>query len=354
VQVLLTNLSLAGSIYPLSELGERSVSGIQLPHDRNQIQISFGAINFSLGENLRFQYKLEGAEENWNTPTVDHSVRYASLGPGTYRFLVRALDESGVISPNPASLDFTILKPIWLRWWFLALAGMTAALLIHSVYRIRIRRLLEMERLRTRIASDLHDDIGSSLSRIAVLSEAVRRKVNGDAGVTPLLANMAEASREAIDSMGDIVWAVNPKKDQLQDLESRMRRLAGEMLAERGMKFDCSPSGEQESYTLNPDLKRNVFLIFKECLHNVVTHSDASEVDIRLDLADRFLLLEIRDNGKGFDPSQTFDGQGLRNMKKRAAEVNGGLEIWSEPGEGTVMSLRAPLNRTRFFRTNSE
>jgi signal transduction histidine kinase len=225
------------------------------------------------------------------------------------------------------------------------------ALLIHTIYRIRIARLLEIERLRTRIASDLHDDIGSSLSRIAILSDAVRRKVNGDAGVLSLLTNMADASREAIDAMGDIVWAVNPKKDQLQDLENRMRHLAGEMLTERGVAFDCSPSDQQEFYILNPNVKRNVFLIFKECLHNVVRHSNATKVDLGLDLTDGFLQLEIRDNGKGFDSDQMFDGHGLRNIKKRATELNGNVEVVSQPGRGAIIRLRIPLKHHRFFHT---
>jgi len=346
-------LSLAGIPYPVSELGDASVSGIRLPHDRNHIQISFGAINFSLGENLRFQYKLEGAAGDWSPPAVERSVRYASLSPGSYRFLVRAVDESGVISPNPASVEFTIFRPFWLQLWFLALSVGASTILIHSIYRVRTRRLLEMERLRTRIASDLHDDIGSNLSRIAILSENVRRKMNGDAGVLSLLTNMAEASREAIDSMSDIVWAINPKKDQLRDLENRMRRLAGEMLSDGKTSFEFSQTKEQSSYLLNPDLKRNVFLIFKESLHNVVRHSESSTIHIRLDLEDGFLLLEVQDDGKGFDAAGKFEGQGLWNIKKRAAELNGNLEISSQPGKGSVVRLQAPLNQRLLFRKNS-
>jgi signal transduction histidine kinase len=210
-----------------------------------------------------------------------------------------------------------------------------------------------MERLRTRIASDLHDDIGSSLSRIAVLSDAVRRKVNGEPGIVPLLSNMAEASREAIDAMGDIVWAVNPKKDHLQDLEQRMRRLAGEMLTEQDLEFSCSSHGELESHTLTPDFKRNVILIFKECLNNVVRHSSASKVSIRLDLNDGELLLKIQDNGKGFDSAHDYDGQGLRNMKKRASELNANLEVSSKPENGAIICLQARIHRGSFFDTHS-
>lgn len=281
----------------------------------------------------------------------EHLLRYllASIQEAI-RFSFHSMDDSDVTSAKRASVDFVILKPIWLRWWLLILPVTSAALLIDSIYRIRTNHQLEMERLRTRIASDLHDDIGSSLSRIAVLSDAVRRKANGNADLIPLLSNIAEASREAIDAMGDIVWAVNPKKDQLQDLESRMRRLACEMLAGRGLKFERYPSGQRESYTLNPDFKRNVFLIFKECLHNVVSHSDASNVDVRLDLENSFVLLEVRDNGKGFNPTQSFDGLGQKNMKKRAAELNGNLVISSPPGGGVVIRLLAPLSRSGFFR----
>jgi nitrate/nitrite-specific signal transduction histidine kinase len=320
-----------------------------MPHNRSSIQISFGAINFSLGENLRFQYKLEGSDQDWSAPSADRSVNYARLSPGSYRFTVRAVDENGIIGKSPASVDFNILNPFWRQWWFVAAIALIATLLINSLYRIRIERLLEIEKIRTRIASDLHDDIGSSLSRIAILTETVRRHANGNPGIASLLTNMADASREAIDAMADIVWAVNPKKDQLRDLESRMRHLAGEMLSDRKANFDSSTRQTQESCILNPDLKRNVFLIFKECLHNIVRHSESSMINIRLDLKDGFLFLEIQDNGKGFDPSAIFEGLGLRNIKKRAAELNANLDILSKPGNGALVRLQTPLSENRIF-----
>jgi two-component system, NarL family, sensor histidine kinase UhpB len=185
-------------------------------------------------------------------------------------------------------------------------------------------------------------------------SDTVRRKTNGDPRVLSLLINMAEASRESIDSMSDIVWAVNPKKDQLRDLENRMRHVAGEMLSGRNVVFDFSSAQDQERYVLNPDLKRNTFLIFKECMHNIVRHSDSSKINIKLILENGLLLLQIQDDGKGFDATSTLEGQGLRNMKKRARELNGNLEIATRAAEGSLIRLEAPLNQSRHLRKNSQ
>jgi ligand-binding sensor domain-containing protein len=174
--ILVTGLQVRGVSRPLAEFGESTVSGLVLQPNQNQLRIEFVGLGFEPGERLRYQYRLEGADRDWSPPGEQRAITYASLRPGSYTFQVRALNVEGAVSPQPASVTFTVLAPVWQRWWFLSAAGIAASLLIYALYRYRLAQLLAVERIRTRIAIDLHDDIGSSLSQVAILSEVVRRR----------------------------------------------------------------------------------------------------------------------------------------------------------------------------------
>jgi signal transduction histidine kinase len=230
---------------------------------------------------------------------------------------------------------------VWRRAWFLALLATAAGLAIHGAYRLRLRRLVELERVRTRIASDLHDDIGSNLSQIAILGEVAQRRLDGAAAeVAEPLALIGSLSRETVDSMSDIVWAIDPHKDRLGNLAHRMRRLASDTLGTRGiaLRFQADPAAEQVA--LGADVRRQVYLIFKEGLHNAVRHSACTRVEIALRLEAGRLVLEVADDGQGFDPERASEGHGLRSLQQRARDLGGTLEVAS--GAGTRLTLRVP------------
>jgi signal transduction histidine kinase len=272
-------------------------------------------------------------------------VNFASLAPGTYEFEVRAVSGDGVVSPGVASFRFRVLPPLWQRWWFVMLVGLLLAVIVYQVYRYRVGRLLEMERVRTRIAADLHDDIGSSLSQIAVLSEVLRRKAGDDARLTKPLLQIASVSREAVDSMSDIVWAINPAKDHLQDLVKRMRRHASEVFPASHIEFHFDAPETAHDITLGADVRRQVFLIFKESVTNVIRHSHCDHAEVRLTVEGSQLVLEVIDNGKGFDPSRRNDGNGLVSMRRRASSLGGMLEVIS--ASGTTIRLQVPYSSSR-------
>ena len=203
---------------------------------------------------------------------------------------------------------------------------------------------MEVERLRTRIATDLHDDIGSSLSQIALLSEVARRRPDVEEREAPL-ADIANLSRELVDSMSDIVWAIDPEQDRLGDLTHRMRRFASDLFSHNGSRVRLDLPGEDQNPQIGADLRRQVFLIFKESLHNAARHSGCTEVDLKLRLADGWLELAIADNGRGFDVGHSSRGHGLASMRRRCEQLGGGLVVDSAPGRGTTVRLRAPLAR---------
>jgi signal transduction histidine kinase len=250
--------------------------------------------------------------------------------------------EDGTSGAAPAVVEFTVRPPIWLRPWFLALAAASIVSGGYALHRVRVARLLELERIRLRIAIDLHDDIGTSLSRIAILSEVARRSLSDDShGADGPLARIAATSREVVDAMSDIVWAINPARDSLDDLIRRIRRFVNDVLASRGIEVRfVAPEGVTQR--LGHDVRRQLLLVLKESTTNIARHADCSDVFIELAAADGMLTLVVRDNGRGFDTTAASDGHGLTNMRRRVEELGGTLQIRAAPGGGTELVARVP------------
>lgn len=333
----------------LSELGETEVANLELASDQRRIEIDFFALGFLTGETLRYQYKLDGAGNDWSEPTTQRTITL-NLSPGAYRFLVRAVNADGVASQNPAIVSFTIARPFWQRWWVIVLFLIAISLIVYAVYRYRLRRFVELERVRTRIATDLHDDIGASLSQIAILSEVVRQKIGAEAnGASEPLNLIANTSREMVDSMSDIVWAINPQKDHLSDLIQRMRRFAEDTLDAQDIEYKFTLPDASKHITLGADLRREVYLIFKESINNIIKHAEATEVDLSVEVINNSLVIQIKDNGKGFEQAEIeneydgFGGNGLINMKRRADSLGGQFKIISTLGQGTETTIKVPL-----------
>ncbi len=339
--VLITGLRVAGVARPVSELGQTEVTGLELASNQNQIQIDFTCLAFALGERLRFRYKLEGADGDWNAPTSQRTINYASLRPGAYRFIVQAINPDGQFSPAPAVVAFNILPPVWQRWWFIALAAALAGSGLYALYRYRLTRMIEMERVRTRIAADLHDDIGSSLSQIAIISEVLHKQIKPqEQSVDRNLSLMARVSREAVDSMSDIVWAINPQRDHMHDLVRRMRRFASETFPARDIDFSFKVPGSEHDIKLDADVRRQVFLIFKESVNNIVRHSGCARAEIEMRVEGHWLVLKIADNGQGIGGARFTEGNGLLSMRRRAESLGGALDVTSGDNGGTTIALK--------------
>lgn len=385
--ILLGGLRVAGVEQAISELGDADIEKGELAHTENNFQIEFFGLDFRAGENLRYQYKLEGADADWSAPTEQRTVNFANLSPGAYRFLVRAVNSEGAASERPAILTFTILPPFWARRWFVALMIILAGVVLYLLYRYRTarlreinaalkeanraeeellkargERLAELEKVRSRIATDLHDDIGASLTQIAILSEVARQQTkNGDGAVAEPLRAISNVSNELVGTMSDIVWSINPAKDHFSDLTQRMRRFASDVLSAKGIGLNFVAPHKDDENIVNTNVRREVFLIFKESINNIAKHSGASRVSVEIEIAGGDLHLKISDDGKGFAQENGFQindnsdgGNGIPNIKKRAAEMRGALEIVSEIGTGTTVNLRLPLNVEPAARTGGD
>lgn len=229
---LIERVEISGRDLPLRETGVPRLEGLTLGPDETLLRVEFVAPTSGDVAPVRYQFKLEGADGDWGEPTEQRSVTYPRLAPGSYTFLVRAA-VPGEPPGAPASISFTVLPPVWMRWWFVLLAGSAAAGLLLAAHRYRVRQLLALERVRRQIAIDLHDDIGSGLSQVAILSEVARRDPAGLAGHLGRVEGLARSMRE---SMADIVWAIDPRRDSLSDLLQRMRQVAFNTAEAEGME----------------------------------------------------------------------------------------------------------------------
>lgn len=203
--------------------------------------------------------------------------------------------------------------------------------------------MLELERVRTRIATDLHDDIGSTLSQITVLSEVIRQRIGHDPGLSEPLSSISSLSRDLIDSLSDIVWAINPLRDSFGDLSQRMRQFGNDLFAGRPVELQFQATLAQHDLKMGADTRREVFLIFKEGLNNISRHSNCKRVDVEFGASDGKLQMTLTDDGQGFDCAATCSGNGLSNMRQRAAKLGGTLTVTSDRKQGTVIRLMVPV-----------
>jgi two-component sensor histidine kinase len=342
--VLVTGLSVGGVAQAISDLGQTAVTGLRFPE--RPLRVDYVGLGFQPGGALRYQYRLEGADREWSAPTDQRTVIYASLAPGSYRFRVRALAVDGALSSQPAVVDFRILPPVWRTWWFLLACGTAIATLIYALHRYAVSQAVAVANVRTRIATDLHDDIGASLSQISVLSEVARRGAGNGRNSAPL-AEIAGISRELVDSMSDIVWAINPEHDRLSNLVYRLRRFAADLLGGQGIALQFRSSIADGDLRIGANVRRQIYLIFKETVHNVARHSAARRVEIELDRDGDSLVLRIADDGQGFDIGSAAEGHGLANIRRRAAGLGAKVEWDSAADRGTALRMRVRLEGER-------
>jgi signal transduction histidine kinase len=369
---MISGVNAAGQRQPISELGSNSVEIPELGYTQNQLQIDFFSISYAAGDALNYQYRFDDNSSDWSAPSAQRSITLANLSPGSYRFLVRAVNSDGLVNQRPASVSFTILPPFWRRWWFIALSILVIAVLavgFHlyrtmqlrrinraltevktaevSLRKAREERLVELERVRSRIATDLHDDIGASLTQIAILSEVVQAQTKtGHPAVAAPLTKISEVSNELVSTMSDIVWSINPTKDHVSDLTQRMRRFGSDVLTLRSIRFHFHSGADVGDIVVKSNLRREIFLVFKESINNIVKHAEARNVWAEIDVVNGDLTISIRDDGRGFDPTDLDlkdRGNGLASMRRRTAEIGGEFSITSAPGRPTEIRASFPV-----------
>ena len=327
-----------------------------LPVSVNHLHLSFhlSAPTYIDEKQTRFSYLLEGSgNKNWSEPSNNTSINFVNLSPGEYTLKARAIFLHGLYPAVESSFSFTILPPWWLTWWFKSIVALVIVALAFLGIKFYINRKLELQRVtlekkqaiekeRTRIATDMHDDLGAGLSQIKFLSEAIGMKRQKHLPIEEEVSSIRSFSDEMIDKMGEIVWALNEKNDTLSDLLSYTRSYAVEYLEQNGIKCHVDEPDNIPQLNVSGEFRRNIYLTVKESLHNIVKHAQATEVSIQIEIG-KWLVIKISDNGIGLNNAIPREfGNGLISMRNRMRELGGSFEISSKIG--TEVRLKAPIN----------
>lgn len=324
---------------------------LRLASAPRKLEFEFTALSFKSPDDVQFRYRLEGFDESWIETRGQRNASYTRLPAGNYRFWLKACNSDGIWNEKGAAISIFIAPLFWETWWFraLVLALFTVAVVVlvrYISFRQMQRRLQALEqqaaldRERSRIARDLHDDLGSHLTKIALLSELTQLEQADSEQVTERTKQISVAAREVIKSLDETVWTVNPRNDTLESLINYIGQFAVEFL--QTAEIRCQVDFLEHSFDrpVSAAVRHNLSLVVKEALHNVVKHANASEVSIRIDVRKEAVRLWIEDNGRGFEAtSHGPDADGLLNMRQRMEEIGGEFSFESKPGCGTRILL---------------
>lgn len=330
-------------------------SPIQISPGHGELEFHFTALSLSAPEKNRFAYKLEGVDREWIDAGARRAAYYYNIYPGKYRFHVIACNNDGVWNESGAILGFVLLPHLWQTWWFFSLIVLAGAGGVGGTVRYisgkKLRQKLAMlelqhslEKDRARIARDIHDDLGSTLTQITLLSELTQRESSQPGKVTLHAAQISQTARELVQAMDEIVWAINPRNDNLPRLAGYILQYAEKLFSGTPLRCRFDSPDDLPEQNLTAETRHHLFLIVKEALNNVARHANATEVWLRLKVGDGELQISVEDNGRGFGAESIRQfSNGLDNMKKRMEEIGGVFEMTSLPEAGTTIRLRLPL-----------
>ncbi|HSL89355.1 MAG TPA: two-component regulator propeller domain-containing protein [Ignavibacteriaceae bacterium] len=365
--------------YPSTEY-----ESLALNYNQNFLSFEFAPLNYSDPSKVVCEYKLEGVDEDWLKDGGRRFANYTDLPPGKYKFIVRILDVENNAAISFASIVVNISPPIWATWYAYALyiTVFIGALLFIRKYEMEKRakkareqlrknkedtamrelklqteaaefkartveqeKEIEKQKIRNRIARDLHDEIGSNLSSISLLSRMLKDELKSDGELSQNLSRIESTAKNSVTSIRDIVWFINPSSDSLIDLIRKMNETSENLLKETECFFHHNiPDTDKK---ISPEIKRGIYLIFKETLNNISKHSGADKVNINVNVDNNEFYLTIDDNGKGFNVNETYNGNGINNIKSRADELSATLTIQSEIGKGSGLVLKLQMAQTR-------
>ncbi len=342
LDVTLTDFKLFNKFIPLDSL--LSLEEIRLKPEQNSFTIYFSSLSYAQQDNLIYYYKLEGVNSEWVKAERDLAAQYTTLPPGNYTFQVKCTNLQGEESPSVTSLSLTILPHFYQTGWFSILVIITIGLLTYYIYRQRIIKLLAVERVRNKVARDLHDDVGSTLSTINILSSMAKTKLLTDpVKSSEYITKITDNSQQMMEAMDDIVWSIKPDNDSMLKILARMREYASGILEPKDVEIIFNIGEHIQELKLDMETRRDLFLIFKEAVNNTAKYSHCTKAEISLKLANQRLHMVVSDNGHGFDVNSADGGNGLGNMQKRAELLKGIVEIKSQLTRGTTVSLDIPV-----------
>lgn len=336
--VIITSCMAGDSLLSPAQLN----NNIKISYANNVVQVRFAAINYP-SRNIKYEYMLQGYDKEWKDGSL-RFVNYTNLPHGNYIFKVRAANDEGVWSNETTQLQFYVTQAFYKAWWFYALLGAVLLFALLFYYRIRINRILELQKLRNNISRDLHDEVGSTLSGISILSTSVINNLDQQPLKTKeWVQQIGKDAQNMLNVMDDIVWSINPKMDSFENIVSRMKETAYHVAEAADIKIQFNDDEGLNNISLPMLTKKNLYLIFKETINNAVKHAACNNIFITLKKQNKKLVLTIADDGKGFDTNNEVNRNGLKNIKQRAAEINATITCKSKLQQGSIIELTISL-----------
>jgi signal transduction histidine kinase/ligand-binding sensor domain-containing protein len=323
----------------IADTTQLDMKQLKIPADAVQTSIIFSALNFSNPDKVRFVYKIDKLQDEWVDIGAQNRISLIGPAPGAYTLQVKAVNEDGYASSQPQSLKLVFLPKWYQTLLFKILVVMAALAIPFGFFQYRIYELRRQQQIRKEIASDLHDDMGSTLNTVKIFAHLARE---GDR--ESLLQQVDEAISLAISGLRDLLWVLDDKDDTAGGLIERIRKMALPVTLIHKIALHCSVRESMAKMLLTKKEKRNLLLIAKEAVNNTIKYAECSRLDISLSQLNGRPVLQIRDNGKGFDSTRDNpDGYGLRNMKDRARQIGYQLELNTASGNGVeVLVVKRP------------
>ncbi len=320
-----------------------------------RLEFRYSSLNLGAPELARFRFRLENYEKDWTEAGNSRVARYTKLSPGRYTFHVSACNEDGVWNETGSALGVIVQPPFWRTWWFLGAAavcvfGLTAGI-VHFISTQKLQRQLAsmrqqeaLEKERARIARDIHDQVGASLTQVALLGELVEVDKDLPEEVSGHAKQITQTARETTHALDEIVWTVNPANDTLEGLVNYICKHAQDYLAVAGLRYRLEFPEPVPPLTITPEVRHNVFLASKEAVTNIVRHAKGTSAWLRLRVGPASFSFEIEDNGPGIaDPNAPSVRNGLKNMRKRLEDVGGRCEFLRGAEGGLLVRLTVPM-----------
>ena len=363
--VVIEDVLVEGQSQGAAGLRGKAPTTVTIQPGKGRLEIHYSSLNLSAASKARFRYMLENHDTGWTEVGRaeigdDAAARYNKLSPNNYIFRVTACNEDGVWNETGASLAVIVLPPFWRTWWFLTISALCLLGIIvgvvHFISTQKLQRQLEgmrqqqaLEKERQRIARDIHDQLGASLTQVSLLGEMVESDKNEPQEVEAHAKQISQTARETARALDEIVWTVNPSNDTVEGLINYICKYAQEYFAVAGLKYRLDVPTQLPGMEISPEVRHNAFLASKEAITNVVRHAKASSVWLRLRLEPGRFVLEIADDGRGVahlaDDQRAPTRNGLRNMRKRMEDVGGGFEIGPAPEGGALVKLTVPIGK---------
>jgi signal transduction histidine kinase len=337
-----------------STISSEYINHLELPYFKNNLFFRFRGLEYSNPSKVNYAYQLQGWDKDWVYSGTLNEVRYNNLPNGDYLFKVKAANASGIWNEQSYNISINIYPPFWKTWWFYLLEALLAIAIIILITRSitgrklkkeieKLERQKALEKERLRISQEMHDDIGAGLTQISLISEAAKGQSNSGNEIKSELEDISSTSRQLVDNISEIIWALNPQHNTLDTLLSHLREQLNKLLEYAPINYSIHFPVNVPSIELDDKQRRNILLITKEIVHNAIKHSNAFTLTVTATIDNDRLAFNITDDGNGFNDKINYNGNGLKNIRHRIKELNGDLEVKNKEGKGVAFMYSFPV-----------